>query len=374
MYSIPYKAYKTRRLSKLHEMIDTSACIWNHCIALQRRYYSIYGGYIHQHKMKKHIAKLRNKNEKWQNVKAETMQEIIERVDMSYSRFFKKIAKRPPKFKKREQFTSFTIKSLHKSIVGNTIRIRNAGVYKFTKHREYENIKRVIVKRNKLGEIYFVFVCEMVQRKFERLGSANIGLDFGLKTFLTCSNGERIVSPEFYKTDIKKIKLANRAVSRKQHNSNNRKRAIMDLARVHKKITDKRRNYEWNLAHYLCKKYSFIAIEDLNIAAMKKIWGRKISDLSFSSFVERLEEVARKYGTIIQKVGRYYPSSRTCTCGEINKDLKLSDRQWTCEKCGAQHDRDLLASNNILSEGIRLYDTKHKTDFSSLGLTVQFHN
>jgi len=354
-------------------MIDISAWIWNHCVALQRRYYSLYGGYIHPHKMKKHIAKLRNKNEQWKRVNSQSVQEIVERVDMAYSRFFKRLAKRPPKFKKREQFTSFTIK--HGNFInGNTIFIRNAGTYKFTKHREYENIRRVIVKRNKLGEIYFIFVCEMLQRKFERLGGTNIGLDFGLKTFLTCSNGERIISPEFYKSDIKKIKSANRSVSHKQPNSNNRKRAIMDLARLYKKLTNKRRNYEWNLSHYLCKKYSFIAIEDLNIAAMKKIWGRKVSDLSFSSFVQQLEHVAKKYGTIIQKIDRFYPSSRTCTCGVINKDLRLSDRHWTCSSCGAEHDRDLLASNNILSEGIRLYRTKHKTDFSSLGLTVQFHN
>ena len=95
---------------------------------------------------------------------------------------------------------------------------------------------------------------------------------------------------------------------------------------------------------------------------MKKIWGRKVSDLSFSSFVLKLEQIANKYDTVVQKVDRWFASSKTCTCGVVNKELKLSDREWVCSNCGEIHSRDLLASNNILTEGIRLYRTKHKTN------------
>ena len=102
-------------------------------------------------------------------------------------------------------------------------------------------------------------------------------------------------------------------------------------------------------------------MEDLNIEGMKKIWGRKVSDLSFSSFVLKLEQVANKYDTVIQKVDRWFASSKTCTCGVVNKELKLSDREWVCSSCGEIHSRDLLASNNILTEGIRLYRTKCET-------------
>ena len=98
---------------------------------------------------------------------------------------------------------------------------------------------------------------------------------------------------------------------------------------------------------------------------MKKRWGRKVSDLSYSSFVLKLEQVANKYNTIIQKIDRWYPSSKKCGCGVINEDLKLADRVWTCKSCNAVNDRDLLAGNNILSEGIRLYRTKYKTEIIS---------
>ena len=94
---------------------------------------------------------------------------------------------------------------------------------------------------------------------------------------------------------------------------------------------------------------------------MKKLWGRKISDLSHSRFIEKLKQIAEKYETQIITIGRFFPSSKLCVCGEKNDELKLSDRTWTCKACGTIHDRDLLAANNILSEGIRLCRTENKT-------------
>lgn len=364
MYNISFKAYNNKNLKKIHRNINTSAWIYNHCIALQKRYYRLYGGYINVNKLQKHIAKLRNKNQKWKELNSQSVQEICQRVDEAYKRFFKKLAKRPPKFKKAKDFSSFVLKQSGWKIKDNILTIGKVN-YKFSKSREYENIKRITVKRNKLGEIFFILCCDTKPLKFERVGNSTIGIDFGLKTYLTLSNGEEIKSPEFLKTNLNEIKKANKQLSSKKKGSNNRKKALKHLQRVHINVYNKRSDFEWKLVHELCKNNSFIAIEDLDIEVMKKLWGRKISDLSFSSFVSKLEQVALKYDTIIQKIGRYYASSKTCTCGVVNKELKLSDREWVCSSCGEIHQRDLLASNNILSEGIRLYRTKHKTDIIS---------
>lgn len=315
-------------------------------------------------KLQKHIAKLRNKNNRWKELNSQSVQEICQRVDNSYKRFFKKLAKRPPKFKNSKNFNSFVLKQSGWKLEGNTL-IINKIKYRFSKSRCYENIKRITVKRNKLGSIFFIFCCNTTPKKYERVGDSTIGMDFGLKKYLTISNGSEIDSPEFFKQDINLIKFLNKQFSKKKKDSNNRKRALTRLQKVHLNITNKRKDFEWKLAHKLCKEFSFISIEDLNIDAMKRLWGRKVSDLSFSSFVNKLEQVALKYNTVVQKIGRFYPSSKLCTCGVVNKDLKLSDRKWTCKSCGVKHDRDLLAANNILSEGIRLYRTKYKTDIVS---------
>ena len=361
MYNISFKAYNNKKLKQIHKKIDTSAWIWNHCIALQKRYYLLYGGYINVNRLQKHIAKLRNKNPRWKELNSQSVQEICQRVDEAYKRFFKGLAKRPPKFKKAKNFNSFVLKQSGWKISENVLTIGKTR-YKFSKSRHYENIKRITVKRNKLGEIFFVLCCDMKPIRYERVGNATIGMDFGLKTYLTLSDGQEIKSPEFLKNSIKEVKKANKQLSSKTKGSNNRRKALRNLQRLHLKIANKRADFEWKLAHQLCSKSSFIAIEDLNIEAMKRLWGRKVSDLSYSSFIRKLEQVALKYNTVIQKVDRWYASSKTCTCGYINKELKLSDREWCCQSCGEIHLRDKLASNNILSEGIRLYRTKCKTN------------
>lgn len=360
LLNLSFKAYKNKKNKVLHNKIDIAGCIWNHIIALQRRYYALYGSYISLYRMQKHIAKVRRRTEFWQLVNSQAVQEICERVDTAYKRFFKKIAKRPPKFKKVNFFNSFTLKQSGWTLNGNVLTIQKKR-YKFSKSREIEQIKRVTIKRDTLGDIYFIFTCDIKPKKYKRVGSSTIGMDFGLTTFLTCSNGDEIKSPEFLKKDIKNIKRLSRALSKKQKGSNNRKRARIKLSREHIKVANRRHDFQWKLAHKLCRENILISIEDLNMKAMQRLWGRKISDLAFSDFVLRLKEVALKYGTEIVEIDRYYPSSKLCGCGFKNDELQLKDRVWLCPSCGKVNNRDLRASINILGEGIRLYRTKSKT-------------
>ena len=360
MYNLSYKAYNTKKLKHLHQQIDTAAWIWNHCVALQRRYYKLFGKHISVNRLQKHIAKLRRHNTAWQRLNSQSVQEICQRVDASYQRFFKKIAKRPPNFKKSRNFTSFVLKQSGWKIEDNILTI-NKRKYKFSKSREYGNIKRITVKRNKLGEIFFVLTCDMKPTQYKREGSAFIGLDFGLTTYLTLSDGSEILSPLFFKQYETEVKRLNRKLSSKKRGSNNRKKALKKLQRLYIDIANKRDDFHWKLAHSLCRDNEMIAIEDLNIEAMKRLWGKKVSDLSFSSFVEKLKQVALKYGTHVQEIDRFFPSSRLCPCGVKNENLTLKDREWVCTSCGEVHQRDLLAAENILGEGIRLYRTESQT-------------
>jgi putative transposase len=126
-------------------------------------------------------------------------------------------------------------------------------------------------------------------------------------------------------------------------------------------IVNRRSDFQWKLAHELCRKYDHIFIEDLNLEGMNRRWGRKMHDLAHADFVQKLEYIATKYGVVVHKIDRFYPSSKTCECGYINKELKLSDRQWVCPECGTVHDRDLLAANNILRRGIYELESDSKT-------------
>ena len=134
---------------------------------------------------------------------------------------------------------------------------------------------------------------------------------------------------------------------KKVKNSNNYKSAKKQLARLHQKVVNSRRDFFHKLANELAKKYQYIAIEDLNIKAMQKRWGKKINDYAFSEFVSILE-----YKTNLIKIDRYYPSTKTCNvCGYVNENLNLNDRSWICPECNTKHDGDINASINICRGG-----------------------
>ena len=285
-----------------------------------------------------------------------TVQEILGRLDNSYKRFFKKLCKRPPKFKKAEKFNSFVFKQGGFALNGNVFTINKINKrFKFSYSRPYDgNVKQVRVLRETCNRYSIVIVTDSKSNKtYEKSrNGASVGIDFGLKTYMTLSDGKSIQSPLFFNRYQKKIKKCNRNLSRSEKGSNNRKRRLFELHQTNRKIMNLRSDFQWKLAHELCKRYDYIFIEDLNIEGMKRLWGKKISDLSHSSFINKLTYIASKYGVIVHKIDKWYPSSKTCECGCINKGLLLCDRTWVCPGCGSINDRDLLASKNILRKGI----------------------
>lgn len=141
------------------------------------------------------------------------------------------------------------------------------------------------------------------------------------------------------------------------------------VGKMQKHFSKRINSFQWGLAHQLCKQYDYIFIEDLNIEGMKRLWGKKVSDLSHSSFIDKLTYVASKYGVTIHKIDKWYPSSKTCECGCINKGLSLRDRTWVCPSCGAVNDRDVLAARNILRKGISELESKSNSSDSNIGVS-----
>ena len=173
------------------------------------------------------------------------------------------------------------------------------------------------------------------------------GFDFGLKTYLTASDTTRTQSPLFFSRNSRHIKKVNRNLSHKKKGSNNRHRARQNLARVHRRIANQRRDYHWQLAHHLCKEYDVMCFEKLNIKAMQTLWGRKINDLGFADFLTTLKYVAQKTGKTVRQLNQWLPTSKTCSaCGTVKENLELRERTFRCQ-CGLTMDRDLNAAINI---------------------------
>lgn len=356
MLTYRFSLYKSKNDNYL-EAYNSIACeIWNHCIALERRYYHLTGKHISGNRLKTHIAKLKKlpKYAHWKKLNSQAIQNVAERIDRSYKAFFDHVKqkksgrKSPPHFRKRENYKSFTLKQTGYAINGNTIYIMGRR-YKFFKSRDIEgNIKTVTVKKMPTGDWnLFITTDHEARRSYARTGEA-VGIDFGFKDFLVLSDGTKIQSPEYLKQSLSELRRLSRNFSLKTEGSRNYEKAKRQLTRLHEHIAAQRRDYFFKLANELCRKYDIIGVEDLNLKGMQTLWGRKESDLAYGEFVQILEYVAASAGKKVVKIDRWAPSTKTCSeCG-CHVELSLKDRSWVCPHCGAIHDRDINAAINIL--------------------------
>ena len=231
--------------------------------------------------------------------------------------------------------------------------------YRYARSRDIDGkIKTVTVKRDTLGDLYIYFVCELADKEIKPRTGKSVGFDFGFKGNMLVAENEidDIKAPSFFKEMKNKVAKANRKFSSKKVKSNNQKKARLELARVYRKVTNQRNDYHWKLAKYLCKKYSIICLENLNMKWMQRNHGKKVMDYGFYAFTNILEYIAKQNGTQVIKVDRFFPSSQICSdCGFQNKEVKnLSIREWTCPNCGEHHDRDRNAARNIHVEGLKI--------------------
>jgi len=369
MMTYTYKLYRSKRTANLDAMLREACFVWNHALALQKQYYALFGKYIPCGRLKAHFAKRIRRT----LLHSQTTQEILERLDLSYKRFFNRLSRRPPKFRKAREFSSIVYKQGGFKLDGNILIVNSIRQhFQFSYPRPYEGrIRQIRIRRSRLGEYYLYIVTDAVAGSVAHGKShkgASVGMDFGLKTYLTLSDGTRIENPQFLIQGLSELRRKSRALSRCERSSAHRRRRREDLERLHERIHNRREDWQWKTCHELCKRYRFICIEDLNLLGMTRLWGRKTHDLAFGAFVQKLEHVAVKYGTELVKIDRFYASSKTCSvCQYVNERLSLRDRRWVCPECGVNHDRDLNASINILKQGIASSGSIRKTQLAAQG-------
>ena len=304
----------------------------------------------------------------WNVLPSQAIQEELKRIDAAYQRFFNKLGGRPH-IKPKHKFKSITFPGhagwqLKENRITLTFRKWNPDTskwvcdrvpYTFFKHREWRgSIRRVTIKRDACGDYWLCITTNFTDTEPLPTTGQSVGADFGMKdAYLTLSTGEKIQHPQPLKQSLTKLRNLNKALSRKQKGSNGWWRCVWQLARLYRKIANQRKDFHWKLATYLCKTFDTIAIETLNLDGMKRLWGRKVSDLAFYQFVEILKYKCSKHNRLLKQVGRWTATSKPCSgCGYHNENLSLSDRQWSCPECSTHHDRDVNAAINILRAGI----------------------
>ncbi len=285
------------------------------------------------------------------------LQQSLRDLEDAFVRFFEKKAKHPV-FKSKHHY-QLSYRTLNQKnsirIEGNKIRLPKLGFIRIKQSEDIEHINNVTVRRTAAGKYYVALNVDFEPVKKAR-SDKFIGIDVGIKDFLSDSNGEKIDNPKFLEKSQKKLKREQRKLSRKRKGSKNRNKQRLKVARVHEKIANQRNDFIHKLSTKLINENQVIVVEDLNIKGMLKNHklAKSISSVSWSKFFDTLEYKAQWYGRKLVKIPTMYPSSQTCSkCGYKNPLVKnLSVRVWECPCCHAKHDRDLNASVNILNKGL----------------------
>ena len=354
-----YKVYSQNRnhQKRLGELLRTAAWIYNHSVALMKRYYRLYHKTLPKAKLQSHIAKMKKRcYHKWELVNSMAAQQITDRIYEGYQRFFDHDAKHPPTFKNWRKYKSVTFKSSGWTVNGNVLTINKLKLrLKFHLSRPINGkIQTVCLKRDAVGDWWLSFSIRKESKPGQEkpMTGKTAGFDFGLKHFLTGNDGQTIESPQFLLNSLDELRIRSRRLSKKQKGSNSRRKARIELARLHRRIGFLRSDFHWRLANRLVSEYDVICLETLNMKAMQQMWGRKISDLAFSEFVKILSVMSAKYGKTLVKISQWEATSKTCSrCGHKEKEMPLNIRKWTCPECGTYHDRDVNAARNILRVG-----------------------
>ena len=240
---------------------------------------------------------------------------------------------------------------------------------RFKRHKikyEFDKLTGFTISReNNKYYISFSFYTEIKPKEV----NSSVGIDLGIKNFAICSDGTVYPNMKFFEKSLRKLKIHQRKLSKKQKGSNNRDKARLKVSKLHKKVKNQRNDYQHKVSRELSDKFKVICLETLKVKSMvkNKRLSKAISDVSWSSFIEKLSyKVAENQGYLV-KIDSYYPSSKTCSnCGCVKESLKLSERTYKCNECGFEIDRDLNASINILNTGLKQIEATAATSGTSL--------
>ena len=313
----------------------------------------------------KDMTSLKKDLEWLKEVNSQSLQSALRNLDTAYQNFFRNVhAVGFPKFKSKRDKQSFLCpQNCSADFSHGFLNIPKAKNIPAIFHRKFRGlIKTVTITMNPSGKYFASILVDDAKRTEipvrEVSKDTTIGIDLGIKSLAVCSDGREFQNNKYLKKSLARLAFLQKSLSRKKKESSNRNKARLKVAKLQESIANKRKDVLHKITYALThdNQVRTICIEDLNVKGMTKNHhlAQSINDASFGQFREILEYKCKWYGINLVKIDRFAPSSKTCSCcGAIYRNLKLSERSWTCHQCGAHHDRDLNAAINIKEFGLK---------------------
>jgi len=294
-------------------------------------------------------------------VSAVVLQQALADLNVAYRNFFtsitgngRKVA--PPRFRSRKdnrQAIRFTANARFKVLDNGRLRLPKIGDLSVRWSRDLPaEPSSVTVIRDAAGRYFASFVVQTAQDETLPLAESEVGIDLGLTHFAVLSDGTKVAAPKFLRHAAGKLKRLQQDLSRKQRGSQNRRKAVVKVARAHARVADTRRDWQHKLSTAIIRDNQAVYVEDLRVVGLGRTrLAKSVHDAGWASFTGMLEYKAARYGRTFGRVDRFFPSTRMCSdCGRTNDKMALNVRSWTCP-CGSTHDRDVNAAMNVLAAG-----------------------
>lgn len=356
----PNKEQEARLLSWL----ETCRWIYNTALAQRKETWEREKRPVSRVEQQVWLKEAKKADKRLREIHSQVAQEVLFRVERAFAAFFRRVKNGEvpgyPRFKGKGRYKSITFTQFGEgkgaSFQSGKLRLSKIGLVKIKLHREIPGaIKTVIVKRDATGKWWAIFAAEIELARPQAHTGPAVGLDVGLEKFAALSDGSVIENPRHLRKTEKRLKHAQRNLSRKAKGSRNREKARQKLARLHAKIHNQRRDFLHKQSRRLVETYGLIAVEKLNIKGMVKNHrlAKSISDAGWGEFMAMLEYKAAEAGTKLVKVS---PSGTSQECSRCGMDVpkELSERIHCCPYCGLMLDRDVNAARNILKKALAL--------------------
>lgn len=360
-----FKAFKYRlepnanQTRELEIALETHRRLYNDCLAQRKEFYETTNRGVRYVEQSARFTLDRKVNNYYARLNFSSAQATMHNLDKAFKAFFRRVktGEEPgyPRFKARDRFDSITFPSVGNgaSIVGNKLRLQHIGLVRINLHRPLEGSVKTLNIKREAGKWYVTAACELPDVPVIYSDKPSVGIDVGLESFLTTSDGEHISPLQPMKPNLGKLRVAQRSLSRKKKGSSSRGKQRRAVARLHSKVSNTRRDMHHKIAVNLISRYGAFAVESLNIRGMVKNHrlARAVSDAGWASFLTILKNKAVSAGLRYEKVNAHYTSQTCPQCGKVKKKT-LSERWHSCE-CGYAAHRDHAAARVILARGVQ---------------------
>ncbi len=337
--------------------------VFNWGLEFSRRTYLETGKGLTYNALATKLPKLKQEHEWLREADSQALQQALQNLAAAYEAFFKGRA-RYPRFRSKHGRQSFAypqrVKIIERRDNGwGSLSLPKVGMVRANIHCEiFGRIKTVTVSLDAAGRYWASILTEdgAPQPPVSSVGPA-LGIDVGLTLFAVTSSGRKVPNKRFVKRAAANLRRKQKGLSRKQKGSKSRQKAKLLVARAHEKTRRARSDFLHKLSRQLVNENQAIVVEDLNVKGMmsNRKLAKAIGDCSWSMFTTMLAYKAQREGKAFVKCHRFFPSSKACNCcGHVADSMPLNIRNWTCQHCGSEHDRDINAAKNIRDEGLRI--------------------